>query len=272
MFKNLSILTLMLSSSLHAGITRIHSKTPHFVKFENGLVGHWGNLKGSQFLNLIVSTGDLVDVELNEQNEIKTIIPLNKFPGRKSQADKLSVSGIFEPTVIRDIPAAARVMDSFRMNDLPGSQCYDRAHVWAYEAQNLSGTRLSKAWIFFADHFIQKNKFKWWFHIAPLARINVNGSIEERVMDPEFLRAPVKVKVWTDKFMVQKQECREVQYYTDYSLHAGEDDCYLITSTPWFWQPRDLEEFAKSGLEKTFYIDWEIRHAYENAFGIRLAQ
>lgn len=242
----------------------IHSIQDQFIKFHNGEVGFYRELPP-------LSNGDTVEVSIDGSRNILSIVPTSplKLP-RKSLPG--SLTNDFSPSELPDYSSARRLMNSFRSGRSDDSQCYDRAHVWTYEAMKTKTISLTKKWIFFADHFIQKYKFKWWFHVAPVALVRMNGEVTERIMDREFADVPLKVKLWTDIFLESKKECQEIQVYTDYSRHPGEADCYLISSTPYFWQPRDLEEFANSGLQKLNFYDWEIDWAYEHSFGIKRPQ
>lgn len=254
---------ILLSLPAFGVVTRVHSVTPRFVKFTNGQVGFW-TTQAFYFQQFLI--GQPVAVELNDKNEVLSIIPVfekNEVP----PFDYYDKAAEFTPSTLPSYSAATKLLESFSNSDIIGSQCYDRAHVWAWSAAN-SYVHLEKNWLFFADHFIEKHHFKWWFHVAPVANVKMQGTIQQRIVDRKFSEFPLKVKLWTDLFMVDKQTCKEIDRYTDYSEHPNEDDCYLITSTPYFWQPKDLETFAKSGTEKTNWVDWEIRHAFKHAFGI----
>lgn len=256
---------IFLSIPAFGTVTRIHSVTPTFIKFTNGQVGFWKKYPIFYFEQFL--TGQTVNVELNDKNEILSIKPAfetTEIPPYSFEANE-TLTG-FVPTVHPTYSAATKLLMSFP-NDITNSQCFDRAHIWAFTAGN-NYVHLEKTWIFFADHFIAKNNFKWWFHVAPVASVKMQGIVQQRIVDRKFSEFPLKVKLWTDLFMFEKQSCKEIDRYTDYSEHPLEDDCYLLTSTPYFWQPKDLEVFAKTGTEKTGWIDWEIRHAFKHAFGI----
>lgn len=255
-------LTALLSLPAFGTVTRVHSLTPGFIKFSNGQVGFWKN-EALYFHQYLI--GQSVAVELDADNHILSIIPV--FETTETPPFESYERADFTPTIISSYSVAIKLLESFSNSDIAGSQCYDRAHIWAFSAAK-NYVHLEKAWIFFADHFIEKNHFKWWFHVAPIAKVKMQGTIQERIVDRKFSEFPLKVKLWTDLFMLEKQTCKEVDRYTDYSEHPGEDDCYLITSTPYFWQPKDLEAYAKHGTEKSGWIEWEVRHAFKHAFGI----
>lgn len=238
---------------------------PLYLKLEDGRVAYFSDSSKS---TVFYPRGTKIDLEIDSNHNILSLRPstlktFNRLPVNPSQS-----ATNFKPSVFSTYSKAQSALNVFRFPDAPGSQCYDRAHVWTYEAEKFYANRLSKMWLFFSDHYIEANNFKWWFHVAPLALVNMKGSIENRIMDKGFSKYPLKVKIWTDLFMIQKQDCRVANQYTDYSEHPNEDDCYLIESTPYYWQPKDLEKLAKRSINKSQYIDNEVSHAYRFGFGI----
>jgi hypothetical protein len=179
---------------------------------------------------------------------------------------------VFQPSVIRNYSAATDLLLTFNPKAIDGAQCYDRAHVWTYEASKNQKAELGKAWLFFSDHYISTYRFKWWFHVAPVAKVIMKGEVQDRIMDREFAKFPMQQKIWTDKFMENKVDCKAITKYSEYARHPEEDDCYILRSTPYFWQPKDLEALEKSGAEKKDYIPWEVAHAYRYGFGQLIAQ
>lgn len=268
MFKSTSLILLIATSlPTFASVRQIHSITETMVKFTNGEVAFWD--QDFQTLNqYIVEENDLVEVDVDQNNEIMHILPIEMPAIVPSKSGVVGTSTPFAPTVIANYSEAQKIMNTFNKTYLKGSECYDRAHIWSYETFQIFDTQSEKAFLFFADHYITNFRFKWWFHVAPVVKVNMKGNIEERVMDVRFSKNPLKMKLWTNIFMKNGVECKTVPLYTDYSQHPNEDDCYIIKSSMFYWQPKDLEEFARSGYEKTEFVPWEVRHAYKNAFGV----
>lgn len=250
---------------LRAETVVIHEMKPHLLKLEDGRVVYFSE---SPDAPVMYPRGTKIDIELDTNHNILSFKVSSEKSLYRLPINPSHRSIEFEPTVYSTYSRAQNALNVFRFPDAPGSQCYDRAHIWTYEAEKFSAFRLSKMWLFFSDHYIESNSFKWWFHVAPVAQVNMKGSVENRIMDRGFSKFPLKIKIWTDLFMIQKQDCRVVSKYTDYSEHPNEDDCYLIESTPYYWQPRDLERLAKRSINKTQYIDGEVSHAYKQGFGI----
>ena len=268
MFKSSSLILLFaISAPSFARVRQIHSITDTMVKFTNGEVAFWDDEFQSmdQFL---IDENDLVEVEVDQHNEIKHILPIEMPSLVPEKSGVVGTTTPFGPTVISTYAEAQKIMDTFNRTFIKGSECYDRAHIWSYETFQRFDVQSEKTFVFFADHYIEKYRFYWWFHVAPTVKVNMKGVIEDRIMDARFSKYPLKEKLWTDMFMKNKVECKVAQSYSEYAYHPGESDCYIMKSPMYTWQPRDLEFLEKSGYEKTEFVPWEIKHAYKNAFGI----
>lgn len=263
-----AVFALLLSAYSFAKPLQVHSISDIFVKFSSGEVGFWQDHRQSSLKRFSLNEGQLVDVELSSTHEILKVRRLPQPLGPDHFSSTFIEAN--EPTILPSYKATQKILDGFNRGYIDGSQCYDRAHIWSYEAWEKDHILFQKMFLFFADHYIEKYRFGWWFHVAPIAKLTMKGELTERVMDPRFSKYPLKVELWTNIFMKNKAPCKEVPLYTDYSEHPLEEDCYLIKSSTYFWQPRDLEEFARSGYEKTEFVDWEVRHAYEHAFNKKL--
>ena len=265
----LSAIIILFSSSVFADIARIHSITPTFIKFEDGRVGFLDELD-NEVLNQL-RPGNVLKIKLDSDNTLQEVAISARNESQDSPFPTLTPEE-YNPSVLPNYTYATNLLHTFRSPAINGAQCYDKAHVWTYEAEYYYRARLQKAWLFFSDHYIERYRFKWWFHVAPFAKVMMRGSVEERIMDRVFYQYPLKLKLWTDLFMENKVACKEVSSYNDYSQHPGEDDCYVIRSTPYYWQPKDLEALAERGREKNQYINSEISHAYRFGYGISLNQ
>ncbi len=273
--KFIVLISLLFSSFSFAEILEVHSvvkKTDTdgewIIKITDGRVGFWNEADAPeikpQTLTHAVIDGDLSPYSV--LSRVRILGYMDEAPVVSGNKSRFELN--YTPTVYPTYGMATDVLNGMRRNWVNGSQCYDRSHVWAFEEATYSQRYLQKAFLFFADSYIQRYNFPWWFHTAPYALVKLNGEIVERIMDPAFTQYPLKFKLWTDKFMRNQAECKVVTKYTDYSEHPGEDDCYVIKKSIFFWQPKDLEAFDRSGVEKKKFIDWEVNHAYTNAFGI----
>lgn len=147
------------------------------------------------------------------------------------------------------------------------SQCYNRAHVWAYELSKkyIDNKRLNigKTWIFFTQKYIREYKYKWWFHIAPYTQYK--NSNEIFVMDRSFAKKPIALKSWTDIFMKNDAKCKIVKYYSHYRKNQQSESCYIILSSMYYWQPFNIENLEKGEAPKESFKIEELEKAYRNA-------
>lgn len=274
--KFLILILCFLSFSAFAEIFEIHSVARKesepgtwIVKIMDGRVGFWKE-EDNTLLDARKFTNAIIDARLSEDHIFTDV----RIVGYLDHAvpvigEKILPTPPYTPTVYASYNYATDVLYRMRRQWRQDAQCYDKAHVWSYE-EAYYGRFMQKAFLFFSDSYIGRYNHPWWFHTAPYVLVRMNNVTNERVMDPTFSQYPLKMKLWTDLFMKNKAQCKEVQKYSDYSHHPGEDDCYIIKSSIYFWQPKDLEAFETSAVEKKKFIDWEIRHAYKNGFGINL--
>ena len=126
------------------------------------------------------------------------------------------------------------------------SQCYNRAHVWAWELNkkvyNDRKIQVGKIWLFFTRKYIREYRYKWWFHVSPFVDVNS----ELRVMDRKFTKGPLPEKTWTDIFIYSKQRCTEVYKYSDYRDHQFATHCYVIKSSLYYWQPYQVDNVERA--------------------------
>lgn len=160
-----------------------------------------------------------------------------------------------------------KLFKSMRTDTRKKSQCYNRAHVWSYEMNKkmINGKRiqLGKTWLFFSRKYIREYKYKWWFHIAPyLKQKDIKDDIF--VMDRKFTRKPLRLKDWTDVFMHNDAECSEVKFYSDYRSRMYTEECFIINSSMYYWQPNELKKLEETGLGKSFFRKPELQTAYKN--------
>jgi hypothetical protein len=255
------ILTL-LSWPLLADVVQIHSVHPTYLKLNDGRVAYSKE-------TFLFSPGQIIEVELDENHEIMSFAETRLSSAMNPPAsEEFLQSTPYQPTIIRNYTIATNLLMTFNPRAINGSQCYDRAHVWTYEALRNQNVQLGKAWLFFSDNYIERYNFKWWFHVAPVGKVIMKGIVEDRILDREFAKFPMQFKIWTDKFMENKVDCKFIQKYSDYSRHPYEDDCFILKSTPYFWQPKDLESFERTGNEKRDYVTWEVSWAFKNGFGL----
>jgi hypothetical protein len=149
------------------------------------------------------------------------------------------------------------------------SQCYHRAHVWAYEWRKM-GVYSTKTWLFFSKKYIREHNFQWWFHVAPSVHVKTQDGIKERILDVKYGKSPQKLKDWTNIFIRDGSDCPIVEKYTDQADFPESNSCYIIKSSMYYFQPYELELHEINNISKTHWVKEEVQISYKDGFDILL--
>jgi hypothetical protein len=219
---------------------------PHLVKFNSG------------------------EVKFIEQNEVhKLAVYESMLEASKSLSDysgQNKMLGLdesdFEPTIVLDseLKAIFKRMNPFMKRK---SECSDRAHVWAWDEFQKSGTKSEKAFLMLTDTYIKRNRYKWWFHVAPMY---TSSSGQKMVMDKQFLDRPVTFTEWKNSLVFSKRECVTDFRFLDYNAGADQtQDCYVKFEPMYYFIPGDIGA-RESGRAKTGWYNSEVNASRSRAF------
>lgn len=268
--KILFLLVWSFSFSSYAEVLRIesidkgmNSTEADHVYLSDGRVGIVPEDKSSEYDDLL-KEGLYVDISLDENHKIIQISQAQK-PLLKRQRTKESFEE-YTPTVLQNLSEVNSVFKRMNRGWQSESQCYNRAHVWNYEEFQKTGLKSKKVFIFFTRRYIRDYNFYWWFHAIPTVLASNQGDVVERYLDPRYARSPLTRKNWTDIFVRSRRDCPVISKYSDYRDNQESEHCYLHFSSMYYWQPRDLEKFERTGYEKKSFIQSEVNHAYKEAF------
>lgn len=252
--------------------TRVHSidysrdgREPHIIQFESGRVGFLRTSdKSSAFaIDDARRSGEWLDIELDGRGNFlgAGVVPAPAIDSEKNN-DPEPANMSYVPTNLGTMEEASAIFKRMNKRHQRDSQCYNRAHVWAYEEFNRTQLQSMKLFIFFTRSYIRKYRYKWWFHVTPMTYVNGTAM----TMDRTFFKGPAAVKTWTDNFIYSKRTCPVAPKYSDYRNNQEAEHCYLMPASMYFWQPRDLETLERTGAFKTQYIKSEVNWAYREAF------
>lgn len=169
----------------------------------------------------------------------------------------------YEPTLLPTLEEAQRHFRSARSLKHK-SQCFERAHVWAREMEQEFGTRSMKVFMFFTSAFRNRYQrqtfwglrpYKWWFHVAPFVYTGSVDSLQETVLDPEFLDQAVALEDWTFEFIGKvrhdtrrpnpsrdQARCLEASHYNEYWRAPTTPYYCVLRKVPMYdFQPLDVE-------------------------------
>lgn len=270
LFLSLPVFAASISSGI-AGVELSRNDTdPHLVFLQDGTVGR---LSVDEIGNLVslssgLKNGEKFKMEIDQNRYILKVQQLGKTSGKTEQQgmseDLAPIQ--YEPTIVSNMPEATAIFNELNPNYRRRSECYNRAHVWSYEEYKRINLHSMKVFLFFTSKYIWDYNWDWWFHVSPYILVNENNEITERVIDYRFMAGPTKMKNWTNYFIIPQTECPTVAKYSDYENHQNESYCYLIKTSMYFWQPRDIDTLERTGKEKTSFLSDEVAHAYWQGF------
>jgi len=225
-------------------------------------------------LSLGKQLGQWFSIRVNERREVLSVkIVESPRPNNLDEQQKILNVRTMEdyiPTIIASMDEAEMYFRDHRASRDGETQCFNRAHIWAYDWRTKQNIYSKKIWIFFTAKYIRKHDFEWWFHVAPMVHVNVEGKIKERVMDMKYARGPNSTKQWSDIFMKDDALCPTVASYSDHADFPESGSCFIQKTSMYFYQPIDLELREKYGNTKTAWVASEIIQAYDEAFAITL--
>jgi hypothetical protein len=277
----LAILLGLLSTSLMASVVQVHSQfqsktNPNVtvLKLSDGSIGFWNHKNLTNVKpNDLKESGVNIDIIIDENQDVVALNLVSSLMPQRITTPEINATNVdqpYTPTILESYAVAREVLASFNTDTIEGAQCYDKAHRWVYDEYAGHGTKLMKIFLFFSDDYVERVHFKWWFHAAPFTQLRMSGQTTERVLDPTFSGYPLKFKLWTDLFMSNKVDCKEITSYKEYSGNPHTSDCFIQRTPMYTWQPRDLEAIATGTYpQKTAFIPWEIDWAYEHGFGAK---
>lgn len=194
----------------------------------------------------------LVDVRAVNRGEIdETVYDLNHF--RYNELRK------FAPTNLQSYDQVTAVFNNLLNDgDRNRSQCFKRAHMWAYDMWSKSQITSQKIFMFYTARYQIVDEFDWWFHVAPL----VTAGGVEYVLDGTFMKKPVTIKEWTDYFLrTSKINCPVITDYRQYEDHQWTKLCYIMKTPMYYFRPLDMEMRDKKGIKKNHWDLMELQDA-----------
>ena len=238
----------------------------YLVKFENGRVAFLSaNHKSLGLSNLNGLKGRMVEAKLARDYSLLSIQSL-EAPLKALERAEMVEPPLYEATIISSLNEAKKIFKRLNPNYKRASECTNRAHIWASEEFKKNNLKSMKIFVLFTASYINRVRFKWWFHVAPMLTVNEGGKIERRVLDYMFAHRPLTVREWTNQLVFSKRPCLPTTKFSEYDVNPQTEDCYLMDAPMYDWTPTDLRNQEIQGKYKTEFSQGEIRAAYSEAF------
>jgi hypothetical protein len=233
------------------------------IRFENGRVGFLGR-------DLAIDTKDLegseIQVELDRSSEIRGLTVLKEANATYDVYLKntlLQEPPAYEPTNI-SVDKVQEIFRSLNPNFKRLSECSDRAHVWAWDEFQKSGIKSQKAFILLTASYINRVRFKWWFHVAPM--FNVGG--QKWITDVMYKERAVPLKEWTNMMVFSGRDCKVTTKFSEYDVNPQTEDCYIMFDSMYYRLPGDLSLQETSGTYRSDWYESEVNGARSRAFNV----
>ncbi|MES2526805.1 MAG: protein-glutamine glutaminase family protein [Bdellovibrionota bacterium] len=263
-FLSLPVLGETLTDKIHSVVEA--SNDSHIVRFEGGRVGFITNDLLEEMKN---NTGAEVQVELDRKSDIRQLTVIKTAPATYDiyLKNNLQEPPAFTPTVITTAKVN-EIHNTLNDNFRRLSECSDRAHVWAYDENKKSGINSQKAFIFLTASYINRVRFKWWFHVAPMFDVNTGNGIQKMVTDVMYKDRPVTIKEWTNMMVFSGRDCKMTTKFSEYDVNPQTEDCYMMFESMYYRLPGDLSAQETMSVYRTEWNDFEVSSARSRAFGV----
>lgn len=257
-----------LSTQIHS-VETVPGTQSSLIKFSNGRVAFLEN-SDSALVSAKSAIGQGVVAEVNGKNDLISLSVQKDFmledPEPTPAVRLAPVKPSYEPTVLNGYGEVEAMFNRLNPRFKRVSECSDRAHTWSYDEFTKNGIKSNKIFVFFTASYINRNKFKWWFHVAPLVNVNENGTIEQRVLDYQYTDRPSLVKEWTDKFVFSKRSCKYTEKFSEYDVNPQTEDCYYMVDSMYYHFPAELHNMELKGTFRTQFSEFEVKSARQRAF------
>ncbi len=241
------------------------------------------NIELMNQMNSSLRKRELVNVEFDENREVLSVTPEQE---KILPETELPPVPELLPETVPELKISARnPMAGYNPSVLPEetirkyfremkhvskeeTQCFNRAMIWSYEMRVKHNVYSNKMWIFFTRKYIRRYNFEWWFHVAPMVHMIVDGQVKERVIDRKYSSGPLPIQKWGNIFLRDDFKCPTVYTYSDHANFPEAGSCFYMKSPMYYYQPVDLEFLEKYGNVLTKWNETHVRQAYAEAFDI----
>lgn len=241
----------------------------HFLMLESGEVVFVDDINMIEDLAR-ASSEDKIEFRLNSDKELvywRSVPEEIDYTSELLATGPMTTSPVYTPTLLSGRATLATIFANLRPDSKRRAECFHRAYIWAFEENKRSGRLLTKHFLFFTRKYIREARYKWWFHVAPSVLFeNESGNNEFMMFDKTFAKKALTVKEWTDLFISSKRSCPVVYKYSHYNNHQESEHCYLIPTPMHYLQPLDIENFEKTGIEKTHFHPGDLNISYRRGF------
>lgn len=172
----------------------------------------------------------------------------------------------YEPSNVSSLALATEMFAKLKDRTKSFTQCFNRAHIWSRQMHKDFGVKSQKILIYYTQKYRAEVDGKWWFHIAPM----INIDAQKYVMDREFTNSPITDAAWEAIFTKKMKakgigpadyRCGKIKNISEYYADANPEYCNIQHTSMYYWEPNDMENLESKGVQKTEWINWELKLA-----------
>lgn len=165
----------------------------------------------------------------------------------------------FAPTDLQTFENAVTIFDGLLNDGDKGrSECFKRAHMWAFDMWSKLNITSEKIFIFYTKRYSILEDFDWWFHVAPM--VTVAGV--EYVMDGTFMKKPITVQDWKNYFIKSDQiTCPQIDSIQEYDKNQWTKLCHIMKVPMYYLSPLNIRERDEKGVARNNWILEELQDA-----------
>lgn len=257
-----------LSTEIHS-VESVPGTQTSLIKFTNGRVAFLKKTDPA-LASAEGAVGQSVVAEVDGKNKLRSLslmkINVLEDPQTTPVVIVVPPKPVYEPTVLNGYGEVEAMFNRLNPRFKRVSECSDRAHTWSYDEFTRNGIKSKKVFVFFTASYINRNGFKWWFHVAPLVSVNERGSIVDRVLDYQYTDRPSTIREWTDHFVFSKRECKYTEKFSEYDVNPQTEDCYYMVDSMYYHFPGELQNQETKGTYRTQFNEYEVKGARQRAF------
>jgi hypothetical protein len=232
----------------------------HLLKLGSGRVAYIA--PGDNYRLEDLRPGQKLELDVDERLTVRSMVSLPGLPVEFPSPELDPTDVRHEPTVLGSEAAVARIFRGMNRSWYQQTECSDRAHVWAYEEWIKHQLVSKKVFLFFTNTYIRAYRWHWWFHVAPYTLVSTENGVEDRVLDPRFLRSHVGMKRWTDVFIRSRRVCPENTYRYYRNNTNGPEHCVLVKADMYYRLPLHVRALEDQGQVKTSFNAAEVNFSY----------
>jgi hypothetical protein len=241
---------------------------PSMAFLSNGRIAYFPNQDSALYSDLLSlqKKQHPLEITLDRSNHIISLQLTDNKKSFKEGTVTRSNESEFHASFFKKFDHIQEVFNRMREDYQEEAQCYNMAHIWAYEEFQRSSLKTMKLFLFFSKKYIRTYKYHWWFHVTPLTYLKVKRrTYRPYTLDRRYTFIPLEIEEWKNHFIIDQHSCKEITKYAEYKNNQSEY-CFLLPTSMYFWQPKDILNRDRTGFEKTQFIKEEIQHAYLEAF------